>query len=129
MFEELNDVIDISLSFAMSLTASAKDYYVQPGTWTIERALQEARLDRLQADPAAAYTLTHQPGENVIHLAAGTYRLSQPIVVRPEDYNTRFVADREVVISGGVQIRNWKKIGKRLVIVGWLISRRSMATR
>ena len=94
------------------LIVSAKDYYAKPGTWTIERALQEARLDRLQADPAAAYTLSRQEGENVIHLAAGTYRLSQPVVVRPEDYNTRIVADGQVVISGGVQIKNWKKSGK-----------------
>ena len=100
------------LFLSCSFMGMAKDYYAKPGTWTIERALQEARLDRLQADPTAAYTLQKQEGENVIHLAAGTYRLSQPIVVRPEDYNTRIVADGKVIISGGVQIKGWKKNGK-----------------
>ncbi|MBQ6063406.1 MAG: right-handed parallel beta-helix repeat-containing protein [Prevotella sp.] len=75
---------------------------VEPGEFTIEKALQEARLGRLQGKWDAAY----------IELQAGTYRLSQPIIIRPEDNNTKIVANGNVVISGGVRIEGWRKQGK-----------------
>ena len=48
---------------------------VQPGEFTIEQALQQARLNRLQGG-------LDRP---VLQLQPGTYRLSQPVVLRPED--------------------------------------------
>ncbi|MBR6319227.1 MAG: right-handed parallel beta-helix repeat-containing protein [Prevotella sp.] len=76
---------------------------VQPGEFTIEQALQQARLNRLQGG-------LDRP---VLQLQPGTYRLSQPVVLRPEDSLTTIVAPRgQVVVSGGVQIKGWRKKGR-----------------
>ena len=75
---------------------------VQPGAFSIEQALQEARLRHLH----------QENGRAVIQLKAGTYRLSQPIILRPEDNGSTLVADGDVTISGGVAIKGWRKQGK-----------------
>ena len=75
---------------------------VQPGEYTIEQALQQARLERLQG----------KQGTPVLQLQAGTYRLSQPIILRPEDNGTRIVAQGDVRLSGGVVISGWRKEGR-----------------
>ncbi|MBR1464531.1 MAG: right-handed parallel beta-helix repeat-containing protein [Prevotella sp.] len=75
---------------------------VEPGEFTIEQALQQSRVMKAQ----------HHGDFAVIHLKAGTYRLSQPIILRPEDTFTSIVADGDVVISGGVQIKGWRKQGR-----------------
>ena len=86
--------------FVFSLSASAID--IVPGPYSIEDALHQAReVRRLQGAVDVD-----------IHLAAGTYLLYQPIRVRPEDSHTRFIADGEVTISGGVRIGGWRKHGK-----------------
>ncbi len=78
---------------------------VNPGPFAIEHALQEARLRRL-----------HEGGEKVvIRLQAGTYRLSQPIIIRPEDNGTTLTANGEVTVTGGVAIKGWRKQGKAWV--------------
>lgn len=75
---------------------------VQPGAYTIEQALQDAREARRKDN-----------AKNVIvRLAPGTYRLNQPIVVRPEDSGTQIVSDGNAVVSGGVAITGWRKQGK-----------------
>ena len=76
---------------------------VEPGEFAIERALQEARLRRL-----------HEGGDQVvIKLSPGTYRLTQPIILRPEDNGTTIVADGgKAVVTGGVAITGWRKQGK-----------------
>ena len=48
----------------------------------------------------------------VLHLKAGVYRLTQPIILRPEDRFTRIVADSDVTITGAVQISGWQRQGK-----------------
>lgn len=52
--------------------------------------------------------------EVTIHLAAGTYFLYEPLRLRPEDSGLRLVGEN-AVISGGMQITEWKKQGKLLV--------------
>lgn len=95
----------IALSFCAAQAFASGEFQltVEPGEFTIEHALQQARLHRL-----------HNPGvwRPVIELQAGTYRLSQPIVLRPEDRNLTIVAKGDVIVSGGVQITGWKKRGK-----------------
>ena len=76
--------------------------HVQPGVFTIEQALQQARLSRLQ-------------GENsypTLMLTTGIYRLSQPVILRPEDSHTRIIAEAGVVLDGGVRINGWRRQGK-----------------
>ena len=91
---------------------------VAPGEFTIEKALQEARLRRLHGsggqapDPVLGQRACPHDPTTVICLQAGTYRLSQPIVLRPEDSGTRIVGGEGVVISGGVPITGWKKEGR-----------------
>jgi hypothetical protein len=77
---------------------------VQPGPYTIEAALQQARLDRL-------HNGVHDDSP-IVKLTPGTYRLTQPIVLRPEDNGTRIIGGPGVVISGGVLITGWKKQGR-----------------
>lgn len=87
------------------LPLKAKDIIVEPGDYAIEKALQQAREERR----------LNQETEICIRLQEGTYRLYQPIVVRPEDNGTRIVTDGRAVISGGVRISGWKKQGKLYV--------------
>ena len=82
--------------------AQTKTIAVEPGEFSIENALQEARLARLHGEADKA----------VISLKAGTYLLSSPVIIRPEDNNTTITADGNVTISGGVRITGWKKDGK-----------------
>jgi hypothetical protein len=78
---------------------------VKPGAFTIEQALQQSRLNRLHG------------GEDgtVIELQEGVYRLTQPVVLRPEDSHTTIVARGNVLISGGVEISGWRKKGRAWV--------------
>ena len=77
---------------------------VSPGKFTIEKALQEARLRRLHAGTEVAAV--------ELRLLPGVYRLSQPVVLRPEDSGTRIVGGEDVVVSGGVPITGWKRKGR-----------------
>ncbi len=75
---------------------------VEPGPFTIERALQEARLVKMR----------HMADNPILELQPGTYRLTQPIIIRPEDKWLNMEAMGDVVITGGVQIKGWRKQGK-----------------
>ena len=90
------------LLFNVYCSAGQFTIRVSPGEFTIEQALQEARLRRLHGEE----------GTPVLQLQAGTYRLSQPVVIRPEDNGTRIVGGEGVVISGGVQIGGWRREGR-----------------
>jgi len=88
------------------LSAAADDFTVrvEPGAYTIEHALQQTRLQRLQGD--------RQDGLVVLRLQPGTYRLHQPVIIRPEDSGVRIVGGEGVVISGGVPITGWRRQGR-----------------
>ena len=91
------------LCLAMQAEASG-DFIikVEPGPFTIERALQEARLVKMR----------HMADNPILELQPGTYRLTQPIIIRPEDKWLTMEAMGDVVITGGVQIKGWRKQGK-----------------
>lgn len=93
------------LSAAAFATTEAKDIVVTPGDYSIEKALQEARRARL----------LDSEKDITIKLTEGTYRLNQPIYVRPEDNGTKIIGTGKVVISGGVKISGWKRSGKMWV--------------
>ncbi len=91
--------------FLLSATISASGHFVidvSPGEFTIEKALQEARLRRIHGEEGAPE----------LRLRPGTYRLSQPVILRPEDNGTRIVGGEGVVISGGVRIEGWRREGR-----------------
>ncbi len=93
-------ILSIALSLAFG-ELKAKDIFIEPGPYAIEKALQSAReIRRLE-------------GENniTIHLKSGTYRLNQEVVIRTEDSGTVLTSDGGAIISGGVKIENWRKEG------------------
>lgn len=49
--------------------------------------------------------------EVTIELASGTYRLNEPLRLRPEDSGLT-ITGKGAVISGGIRITNWKREGK-----------------
>jgi hypothetical protein len=75
---------------------------VEPGAFTIEQALQNSRLLKMK----------YYGDWPVLQLKAGVYRLTQPIILRPEDRFTRIVANGDVTITGAVQISGWQRQGK-----------------
>ena len=98
----------LSISILIAMMAAntfATDITVKPGPYAIEKALQQAREERR----------LNGTGNVTIRLAEGVYRLNQSIVVRPEDNGTKVVADGNAVVSGGVQIKGWKKKGRMYV--------------
>ena len=94
----------IAAALATAVAAQAADIRidVEPGEFTIEQALQQARLMRLHGEGDSA----------LLRLKSGTYRLSQPVVLRPEDSHTRIEAVGQVRVSGGVAIGRWQKKGR-----------------
>ena len=96
-------LIVLSLCAVQAFATGEFRLTVEPGEFTIEAALQQARLHRLQ-NPGVWWP--------VIELKAGTYRLSQPIILRPEDQDLTIIANGDVLISGSVQITGWKQQGK-----------------
>jgi len=55
-----------------------------------------------------------QAHEVTIHLAAGIYYLYEPLYLRPEDSGLT-ISGSQAVISGGMQMKGWRKYGKLLV--------------
>lgn len=90
--------------FALCGVQASGEFYmeVEPGEFTIEQALQQARLLVMQ----------YYGDWGVLQLKPGVYRLSQPIVVRPEDKYITLKANGDVTISGSVLIKGWRRQGK-----------------
>ena len=89
----------------IAINTLATDIFVKPGAYTIEKALQQAREERRL-----------NGAENIsIKLAEGTYRLNQPIIVRPEDNGIKIMSEGGAIINGGIKISGWKKQGKYFV--------------
>lgn len=100
--DTLRNLITLILAATTGLNVYATDLIVKPGAYSIEKALQQAREERR----------LNGASDVCLRLQEGTYRLCQPITVRPEDSGTRIVADGKVTVSGGVEITGWKKSGR-----------------
>lgn len=110
--QKRNDSMDTRRTLTTVLFAAfagavinATDLTVKPGEYAIEKALQQAREERR----------LNNAKDICIRLTEGTYRLNQPVIIRPEDNGTRIVAEGNVTISGGVKIEGWRKEGKMYV--------------
>lgn len=112
----------VSLLLTSFSMVSAMDIYVSPSgndmnkasaeqpVKTLPMALRIAREARRLQDPAIQ-------GGIQIHLAAGIYFPGEPVWIRPEDSGsnespTTILSEGNAVISGSMQIRNWKVKGK-----------------
>ena len=119
-FKDLKAIFVLTLLFLLKETTSvmAADtiIYVSPTSpECISKAIRQAREFRrvhvgaqeyLQLNNKSAY-----PKATIV-LSPGTYRLYEPICLRPEDSNLEIRGTGNVVISGGIKITNWKKSGK-----------------
>ena len=81
--------------------AFAADIHVTPDS-SLTDAVRHARELR-RTEKANAVT---------IHMAPGTYRLYEPLTLRPEDSGLNIIAEGGASISGGIEIAGWKKQGK-----------------
>lgn len=88
---------------------------------SLAHALRKARELRRLNDPSI------KEGINII-IAAGVYRLDEPVVIRPEDSGTATSptlitkpAGAEVVLSGGIAVSGWGKVTKALPSVPYII--------
>ena len=79
---------------------------------TIRMALRHARNLRRLDDPSTANGIT-------IHIAKGKYNIHEPLYVRPEDSGTAtsptVIKGDGAVISGGTDIKGWRREGKYYV--------------
>ncbi|MDR3329163.1 MAG: right-handed parallel beta-helix repeat-containing protein [Prevotellaceae bacterium] len=111
------------LLLALCLPASAADIYVSPlgsdkgsgapaqPVATLHAALRRARELRRLGDPSV------ENGVRIV-VAGGTYRLTEPVMIRPEDSGTEnsptiieAAAGEAPVLSGGLPVGAWQKAG------------------
>lgn len=86
-----------------SAYASLSDFYITPDS-SLAETIQKAREAKRLGQTTAV----------TIHLSAGTYHLYEPLRLRPEDSGLT-IQGENAVISGGMEIKNWRKEGKFLV--------------
>ncbi len=91
------------LFVASSIAAETMELWLTPDSSLADGIRQAREMKRL----GKASTVT-------IHLGKGIYRLYEPLRLRAEDSGLRIEGDH-AVISGGIEIRNWKKQGRLLV--------------
>ena len=96
-------LIFLLISLLGCLNTNAADIHITPDS-SLADAVRKAREMRRLG----------QAQEITIHLAAGTYQLYEPLRLRPEDSGLNIVGEK-AIISGGIEIKNWKKHGKFLV--------------
>jgi hypothetical protein len=99
--------------FAVEIYVSPKGNDSDPGTKakplaTLQKALRIAReMRRLNQVPEGEFIL--------ISMAGGTYQLSEPIIIRPEDSGKptptliMAAAGEHPVLSGGINVTGWQK--------------------
>ncbi len=86
-----------------ALSTQAADILITPDSSLVMAVRQAREMRRLG-----------KATEVTIRLSAGTYQLYEPLWLRPEDSGLTIVGN-QAIISGGIQITNWKKQGKLLV--------------
>ena len=96
-------LIFLLISLLGCLNTNAADIHITPDS-SLADAVRKAREMRRLG----------QAQEITIHLAAGTYQLYEPLRLRPEDSGLNIIGEK-AIISGGIEIKNWKKQGKLLV--------------
>ena len=85
------------------LNAYAADIYITPDS-SLADAVRKAREMRRLG----------QAEKVTIHLSAGTYYLYEPLRLRTEDSGLT-IEGNNAIISGGMEIKDWKRQGKLLV--------------
>lgn len=103
----------LSLLLLSCSAIKAADIIVRQGE-SIADAIKQAReWRRLARMGHAEYQAKIADGIN-IRIQSGTYTLTKPLFIRPEDAGTessptKIIGEDNVVISGGVKVEGWKK--------------------
>jgi parallel beta-helix repeat protein len=113
----------LAVSFALSLAAFAKDYYVSPAG--------DNRADGSAAHPWASLgvAVSHVRAGDVVHVLPGTYQLPETLLTsahgKPEK-RIRYVSDLQwgarIVSSAGMPSAAWENTGNYVDIVGFDIT-------
>ena len=91
------------ITILLATAVQAKNYVVAPGNpYGIEAALQQSRMDKIHGD-STPVTIT---------LKAGVHRLLQSVILRQQDNGLRIIGEDGATVSGGVQIKGWKRKGR-----------------
>ncbi len=123
-----------SLMLLFATIAQAAEITVSPGE-SIANAIKQAREWRRLARIGKTEYQEKIAGGITIRIKSGTYRLTKPLFIRPEDAGTpdsptRIIGEDGTVISGGVEVGNWQKNGiNRYVAQSPIFNGRRIETR
>ena len=97
----------------LSLPSKAADIIVRPGE-SIADAIKQAREWRRLARKGLPEYEEKIANVITIRIQSGTYTLTKPLFIRPEDAGTeasptRIIGEDNTIISGGVKVEGWKK--------------------
>lgn len=108
----------------ISASLSAADVYVSPkgsdaNDGSLSQPLQSLRMALRKAREIRRIEGPALNGGITIHLAEGTYNMYEPLYIRPEDSGTpqspTLIKGEGAVLSGGVEVKGWRKEGKYYV--------------
>ena len=94
-------ILFLSTFFALSVQSA--EIHITPDSSLVDAVRKAREMRRLG-----------KATEVTIRLSSGTYYLYEPLRLRPEDSGLTIEGDG-AVISGGLEIKNWKRQGKLLV--------------
>lgn len=97
----------------LPLPSKAADIIVRPGE-SIADAIKQAREWRRLARKGLPEYEEKIADGITIRIQSGTYTLTKPLFIRPEDASTessltRIIGEDNTIISGGVKVEGWKK--------------------
>ena len=116
----------LSLIFSITCSVSAKEIWVSPSGNRENPGTKEKPLSSILMAQRLARELRRLNDPSIkegiqIILKGGNYQIDEPLILRPEDSGTSgspttFMAapGEKPIISGGVQVKNWKKLSGSL---------------
>lgn len=116
----------IAALFIGLLPVKGADVYVSPSgndnaEGTVSAPLKTIRMALRHARELRRLNDSSIKGGITIHVKGGIYQLHEPLYIRPEDSGTKDsptiikAEGHDAVVSGGVQVKGWKRQGKLLV--------------
>ncbi|MEI7422203.1 MAG: right-handed parallel beta-helix repeat-containing protein [Prolixibacteraceae bacterium] len=123
----VKNLVVLSLILLIACSVSAKEIWVSPSGSRENPGTKEKPLASIQMAQRLARELRRLNDPSIkggiqIILKGGIYQLDEPLLFRPEDSGTSespttiiAAPGEEPIISGGVQVKNWKKLNGTVV--------------
>ena len=123
----VKNLVLLSLILLIACSVSAKEIWVSPSGSRENPGTKEKPLASIQMAQRLARELRRLNDPSIkggiqIILKGGIYQLDEPLLFRPEDSGTSespttiiAAPGEEPIISGGVQVKNWKKLNGTVV--------------